>query len=139
MKNIILLMLITIVPFASMAQKRSKKDSEKINNIKSDFMIIKGIEIDMSSEGKSEEDAEHSSDVAIDRVMKRHLNPISKMSFTFDMGGYNAEVEELTEASKKFRSMSQAVNKAAEYGWQFISSEVLVDGIVTVHYFYMKR
>ena len=139
MKKIILLMLITIVPFATIAQKRSKKDSEKINNIKSDFMIIKGIEIDMSSEGKSEEDAEHSSDVALDRVMKRHLNPISKMSFTFDMGGYNAEVEELTEASKKFRSMSQAVNKAAEYGWQFISSELLVDGIVTVHYFYMKR
>ena len=44
------------------------------------------------------------------------------MSFTFDMGGYNAEVEELTEASKKFRSMSQAVNKAAEYGWQFIAA-----------------
>ena len=139
MKKIILLMLITIVPFATIAQKRSKKDSEKVNNIKSDFMIIKGIEIDMSSEGKSEEDAEHSSDVALDRVMKRHLNPISKMSFTFDMGGYNAEVEELTEASKKFRSMSQAVNKAAEYGWQFISSEVLIDGPITIHYFYMKR
>ena len=139
MKKIILLMLITIVPFATMAQKRSKKDSEKVNNTKSGFMIIKGVEIDMSAEGRFEEDAENAADVSLDRVMKKYLNPISKMSFTFDMGGYNAEVEELIEASKKFRSMSQAVNKAAEYGWQFISSEVLVDGIVTVHYFYMKR
>ena len=35
--------------------------------------------------------------------------------------------------------MTDGVNKALEYGWEFINSTVVIDGKATVHYYYMKR
>ena len=43
MKKLITIMLVAIVPFVTMAQKRSKKDKDSSN--KYEFMIIKGVEI----------------------------------------------------------------------------------------------
>ena len=43
MKKLITIMLVAIIPFVTMAQKRSKKDKDSSN--KYEFMIIKGVEI----------------------------------------------------------------------------------------------
>ena len=145
MKKLVLLTLIAMVPFLTMAQKRTKKTketkTETTNNssdAKVNFMIIKGVEVDMSQEGMDDIEKE-SADVSLDNLMKKHVKPVSKIYFSYDVGRYSDESSELLVASQEFRSMSQAVNKAAEYGWEFINSTIVVDGNVIIHYFYMKR
>ena len=133
--------MVCALPFAAMSQKRSKKsnnDTESRSSSKTNFMIIKGVEIDVSQEGLTKEEKE-SEDVSLDRIMKKYVKPMSKMAFSFDVGEHNSEIDELLDASLRFRSMAQAVNKAAEYGWSFIHSNVIIDGDVIVHYYYMKR
>ena len=141
MNRIILMIMVCALPFLAMSQKRSKKsnnDTESRSSSKTNFMIIKGVEIDVSQEGLTKEEKE-SEDVSLDRIMKKYVNPMSKMAFSFDVGEHNSEIDELLDASLRFRSMAQAVNKAAEYGWSFIHSNVIIDGDVIVHYYYMKR
>ncbi len=145
MKKIILFMLIAMVPFLTIAQKRTKKNKEKTEktdgsaDTKLNFMIIKGVEVDMSQEGADDID-KVSEDVSLDRLMKKHVKPMSKFYFSYDVGSFkNKEVQKLRESSENFRSMAQAVNASAEYGWEFINSTIVVDGNVTIHYFYMKR
>ena len=135
------MIMVCALPFAAMSQKRSKKsnnDTESRSSSKTNFMIIKGVEIDVSQEGLTKEEKE-SEDVSLDRIMKKYVKPMSKMAFSFDVGEHNSEIDELLDASLRFRSMAQAVNKAAEYGWSFIHSNVIIDGDVIVHYYYMKR
>ena len=138
-------MLVAMVPFMTMAQKRSKKGSnpksetkDKSSNEKSNFMIIKGVEVDMSQEGMDQTEKQ-SDDVSLDRLMKKHAKPVSRFYFSYDIGGFSEESQQLTESSQGFRSMAQAVNQAAVYGWEFINSTVVMDGNVIIHYYYMKR
>ncbi len=145
MKKLVLLTLIAMVPFLTIAQKRTKKNKEKTEktdgsaDTKLNFMIIKGVEVDMSQEGADDID-KVSEDVSLDRLMKKHVKPMSKFYFSYDVGSFkNKEVQKLRESSENFRSMAQAVNASAEYGWEFINSTIVVDGNVTIHYFYMKR
>jgi hypothetical protein len=145
MKKLVLLTLIAMVPFLTIAQKRTKKNKDKTEttdgsaDTKVNFMIIKGVEVDMSQEGADEID-KVSEDVSLDRLMKKHVKPMSKFYFSYDVGSFkNKEVQKLRESSENFRSMAQAVNASAEYGWEFINSTIVVDGNVTIHYFYMKR
>ena len=145
MKKLVILMLVAMVPFLTIAQKRTKKNKEKTEttdgsaDAKVNFMIIKGVEVDMSQEGADDID-KVSEDVSLDRLMKKHVKPMSKFYFSYDVGSMrNEEVQKLTESSKKFRSMAQAVNASAEYGWEFMNATVVIDGSVKIHYYYMKR
>ena len=145
MKKLVLLILVAMVPFLTMAQKRTKKDKEKTettdksSNAKVNFMIIKGVEVDMSTEGMDEEEIQ-AGDVSLDQLMKRHIKPVSRFYFSYDVGSLkNKEVQKLTESSQQFRSMAQAVNASAEYGWEFMNATVVIDGSVKIHYYYMKR
>ena len=81
--------MVCALPFAAMSQKRSKKsnnDTESRSSSKTNFMIIKGVEIDVSQEGLTKEEKE-SEDVSLDRIMKKYVKPMSKMAFSFDVGG----------------------------------------------------
>ena len=145
MKKLVLLILVAMVPFFTMAQKRTKKakatkteTTDKSSVVKSNFMIIKGVEVDMNQEGIAETDKE-STDLSLDRLIKKHIKPVSRFYFSYDIGGYSEESQKLTADSKAFRSMAQAVNEAAKYGWEFINSTIVVDGNVIIHYYYMKR
>jgi len=145
MKKLVLLTLIAMVPFLTIAQKRTKKNKEKTEttdgsaDAKVNFMIIKGVEVDMSQEGADAID-KISEDVSLDQLMKRHIKPVSKFYFSYDVGSFtNKEVQKLTESSKHFRSMAQAVNASAEYGWEFMNATVVIDGSVKIHYYFMKR
>jgi len=145
MKKILLLFLVFVVPYVTTAQKRSKKGTDtkieskmKSSDKKSNFMIIKGVEVDMTSEG-GDLTEEESNDVSFQNLMKKHIKPVSRFYFSYDIGGFSEESQKLTEDSKNFRSMVQAVNRASEFGWEFINSTIVIDGSIKIHYYYMKR
>ena len=138
-------MLVVMVPFLTYSQKRTKKGTDKTetkdksSNTKVNFMIIKGVEVDMSTEGMDEEEIQ-AGDVSLDQLIKRHIKPVSRFYFSYDVGSLrNEDIQKLTESSKKFRSMAQAVNASAEYGWEFVNATVVIDGAVKIHYYFMKR
>ena len=135
-------MMVVLVPFATMSQKRAPKGktqkTENTSKIKTNFMIIKGVEIPINRSGKVEKVSteEESEEIS----MKRHLKPMTKLMVTFDFGSARSEdSQSLMSESKKIRTMADAVNKAAQYGWEFVNSTVVVDRKVTIHYYYMKR
>ncbi|MGY8986993.1 MAG: hypothetical protein ACKVG7_00400 [Flavobacteriales bacterium] len=145
MKKLILLMLVVMVPFLTYSQKRTKKGTDKTetkdksSNKKSNFMIIKGVEVDMTQEGMDETEIQ-AGDVSLDQLMKKHIKPVSRFYFSYDVGSFrNEEVQKLIESSKKFRSMAQAVNASSEYGWEFDNATIVIDGSVKIHYYFMKR
>ena len=138
-------MLVVMVPFLTYSQKRTKKGTDKTetkdksSDAKVNFMIIKGVELDMTQEGMDADEIQSlSGDVSLEQ-MKRHIKPVSKFYFSYDVGSYNKEVQKLTESSKNFRSMAQAVNASAEYGWEFVNATIVIDGAVKIHYYFMKR
>ncbi len=152
-------MLVAMVPFMTMAQKRSKKGTnpktekkDKSSNENPSFMIIKGVEYwdrmevaqtdprDIGLEKDGDDYARlKADDMSLEKLMKQHLKPMSKFSFSFDVGKSTEESLDLNKSSKGFRSMAEAVNQAAVYGWEFINSTIVVDGNITIHYYYMKR
>ena len=152
MKKLILLMLVAMVPFLTMAQKRTKKGkdtktetTDKSSDAKVNFMILKGVEVPSmmyeqnAADQQVEQDLE-TNDVSIERLMKSHVKPMSRFAFSFDYGDPNSkEAEQLRKASMSSRSMVEAVNHAAKYGWEFINSTIVVDEMITIHYYYMKR
>jgi len=140
-------MLVVMVPFLTYSQKRTKKGTDtktetknKSSDAKVNFMIIKGVELDMSQEGMDADEIQSlSGDVSLEK-MKRHIKPMSKFYFSYDVGSFkNKEAQQLTESSKHFRSMAQAVNASAEYGWEFVDATIVIDGAVKIHYYFMKR
>ena len=139
-------MLVAMVPFLTYSQKRTKKGTDKTetkdksSNAKVNFMIIKGVEVDMSQEGMdADEIKSQSGDVSLEK-MKRHIKPVSRFYFSYDVGSLrNKEVQKLTESSQQFRSMAQAVNASAEYGWEFVNATIVIDVAVKIHYYFMKR
>ena len=133
MKKIVLMMLVAMVPFLTMAQKRSKKDknvkTEKIveSNSTYSFMVIIGHE--MNNKGHFKADLKKPVDVK-SKMMK------FKMIINFDFGGImTAENESLMKNASRYSTMAAAVNGAADAGWEFISANV-VNG---THHYYMKR
>ena len=144
MKKIALLLLVAVLPFATMAQKRTKKDTKSKNTtttkvkeeVAATFMVIKGVEIIIATEGMDEKES-------IDKreeQMKQLMKPNSKLFVTYDVGNNrDKQMIELMSDSRSLRTMAEAVNKAAKYGWSFINSTVIKDGNVITHYYYMKK
>ena len=139
-------MLVAMVPFLTMAQKRTKKGKDiktekkdKSSDKESNFMIIKGVEVDMTQEGMDETEIQ-TADASLSQLIKRHIKPVSRFYFSYDVGSLkNKEVQKLTESSQQFRSMAQAVNASTEYGWEFVNATIVIDGSVKIHYYFMKR
>ena len=145
-------MLVAMVPLLTMAQKRTKKGkdtktetTDKSSDAKATFMILKGVEIDMFKMEQLEMDQKEIEDrkrfdITLDGMIKRHSNPSSSFHFSYDIGGKSSEESEyLTKSSRGFRSMAQAVHLAQKSGWNFINSTIVVDDMITMHYYYMKR
>ena len=147
MKKLTLLLLVAVVPFLTMAQKKSKKrsKSDKISNSTNavsayEFMVIKGAEIDMSNEEDIDPTEQHASDISLERRMKRLIKPPIRLIVAFeaaDMRG--SEVRNLMSKSNELRTMSAAVKEASSYGWEFINANVFSTKDGLMHYYYMKR
>jgi len=132
MKKIILLILVAIVPFLTMAQKRSKKNTktEKISsNSTYEFMVIIGSEIKSNNQNKKE-----------GKIAPMRIGMQPKIILNFDFGNIkNDENLGLMKTSATLRTMADAVNAAANLGWDFHSANVVDSKGSKVHYYYMKR
>ena len=123
MTRIALIILISIIPFLTLAQKRgkSKKNNNKIENTNNyEFMIIIG---QLFSEGRE----------------VSYPGNDGKVIIYFDFGAKNSE-DNIALSKKKYRSMADAVNNAATYGWDFINANIVSDrNNIRTHYYHMRR
>ena len=130
MKRLTILMLVAMIPFFTMAQKRSKKNKDKTiekTQATYEFMVITGYELVNNSSGNMR---------SADEMREIMMEPRAKIFF--DFGGITtADVEKLS--SQQFKSMSHAVNGSTKFGWEFINASVLSTEETKVHYYYMKR
>ena len=139
MKNIVLMMLVAMVPFLTMAQKKAKKKKNvktEINeglNASYEFMVITGYEL--------VNDQEENRSVSSPSASKNDvIRPFSKVVIKFDFGRVKAnQTSNLLENSRSYKTMATAVNAAAKEGWNFVSSDVVSEGKGKIHYYYMKR
>jgi hypothetical protein len=138
MKKIVLMMLVAMIPCLTMAQKRSKKGDKQAV----EYMVIKGIEFPMDSDGLSNQERERLSEsgdfrkMQMMRALKEEVNVIIK----FDFGNQNdKQISEMKRSAQKYNSMSSAANAAAVNGWEFVSANVVNSTLGTTHYYYMKR
>ena len=139
MKNIVLMMLVGMLPFLTMAQKRSKKGKNVKTEINErskasyEFMVITGYEL---AKDKDENRIANSP-----AASKNYLSrPFTKVLIKFDFGRVKTnQASILLENSINYKTMATAVNAAANEGWNFVSSDVVLEGKSKIHYFYMKR
>ncbi|MBT3611326.1 MAG: hypothetical protein HN522_00075 [Flavobacteriales bacterium] len=150
MKKITIMLLVAMIPFLTMAQKRSKKkEKQAVEQIKSskatvEYMVIKGVEIPMDIQGvdiiENSKDISDGEDVRSEIEIKRLLKPQVRLIIAFDFGNERTkEVSEMMRASSRFRSMSAAANAAAVNGWEFVSANIVNGKAGITHYYYMKR
>ncbi|MEE2699788.1 MAG: hypothetical protein VYD71_00290 [Bacteroidota bacterium] len=135
MKKLIVIMLVSLVPFITMAQKRSKKDKTAKSEIKDsglNFMVIKGLSIsDLAAEDLVQEQFHIDGDRSAEKVI---------IKFDFGSGINNdKEAIKLMEQSRKIHSLTDAVNLLGNHGWEFVSANIERDGKFTTYYYYMKR
>jgi hypothetical protein len=138
MKNITLIMLVAMVPFMTMAQKKSKKGKKNVATVASyEFMTITGYEMMINNVDKRIKGGPDQVPSA-DTQLKRLMMSTSRIRIQFDFGGNNIDENTLL-SENRYKSMSHAVNGAANNGWEFVSSDVIVSGAVKIHYYYMRR
>ena len=135
MKKLITIMLVAMVPFITMAQKRSKKDKKAKQEVKIptvNFMVIRGVSF---SEGDG-------ADIMTqDMIIDQNQDPMrEKTLISFDFGSKpNKGVHKLMEKSRGLHSMTDAVNMLSQEGWEFVSANIVQQGSVTTYYYYMQR
>jgi len=138
MKKITLMLLVAMVPFLTMAQKRSKKKDKQAV----EYMVIKGVEFPMDSEGMDIRERELLTErgdvrkMQMKRLFKEEVDVVIKFDFGHED---NKEISEMKRSAQKYNSMSSAANAAAVKGWEFVSANVVSGTIGTTHYYYMKR
>jgi len=121
------MMFIAMVPLLTIAQ--SKKSKAKV-----EYMMIRGVEVRMNN--KAMESGEDVREMALGRAASEDV----KLIVVFDYGDIRSgEAKEMRTNSRRFRTMMSAANYAAEKGWEFFNSDVVLDDKMKVHYYYMRR
>ena len=133
MKKLITLLLICTVPFISSAQKRSKKSKST-----SEFLVIKGVEIHMQN--SNIEDGNPTGDEIQENKINTLINPKSYLTLSFDFGSNRTEADDkLIKEVRLMKTMADAVNISADYGWRFVNSTVQTEEDYIIHYYYMVK
>ena len=136
MKKLIVIMLVAIVPFITMAQKRSKKDKKAKQEVKIpsvNFMVITGMSItpDISKEEMTDN---------VEGALMRQKLKEKGLKISFDFGTQvPKEMKELIVEARRLHSMTDAVNVLTKRGWEFSGSDIQTDENVTYYYYYMQR
>ena len=133
MKKLIVIMLVAMIPFITMAQKRSKKDKKAKQEVKIptvNFMVIRGVSFFKGD----------ATDMMQDMTDQNHESVRKKIRISFDFGSKpNKGVHKLMEKSRGLYSMTDAVNMLSQEGWEFVSANIVQQGSVTTYYYYMQR
>ena len=134
-------MLVAIIPFFTMGQKRSKKGKAKTTttNASYEFMVIKGYAMmePIPEDMKRELDGPDGPEIKAKLSLRE-----SRLMIAFEYDYTDNDLVKQINAINKmrpFKSMAHAVNVAAKYGWEFIQAYVLPEGNAKIHYYYMKR
>jgi len=137
MKKLIVIMLVAMIPFITMAQKRSKKDKKAKQEVKIpsvNFMVIKGMAITPDMDMKDE-----ISDGTEGVLMRQRIKE-KGLKISFDFGTQvPKEMKELIVEARRLHSMTDAVNILTKQGWEFSGSDIQADENVTYYYYYMQR
>tara|TARA_B100000965_G_C19576712_1_gene751647 strand:+ start:124 stop:582 length:459 start_codon:yes stop_codon:yes gene_type:complete len=148
MKKILLLILVGTIPFMSIAQKRSKKNSNakmgefvKKSPSEYEYMIIEGVQSIMSDEEKMMDQNELAARDGAkgDIKMKGMIKSRYKHFVRFDTGKITPEQMELNKMARSCSHMSDALYQASKLGWEFISASHVSNEEFITHYYYMKR
>ena len=137
MKKFITIILVSIIPFITIAQsnknKKRKGDKKEIlTNYDNNFMIIRGMSV--IQEGGIDEAMSAMTDRGPDGLLNE------KMLINFDFGSnMTRENKMLMEKSLGVRTMTDAVNLLYINGWEFINSDIVNSNNIMYHYYYMKR
>ena len=138
MKKITLMLLVAMVPFLTMAQKRSKKDKTEKTHASYEFMVITGYQMMPPIPKGMDDELEGPHGAEIQAKLNMSANMDSQIRVVFDLAGVETEdVEEF--ASQQYRSMSAAVNSASKYGWEFVNANIVSEGNLKIHYYYLQR
>ena len=140
MKKLIVIMLVAMIPFITMAQKRSKKDKKAKQEVKIptvNFMVITGMAItpDISKEEMIVEITDN-----VEGALMRQKLRDKGLKISFDFGTQvPKEMKELIVEARRLHSMTDAVNVLTKRGWEFSGSDIQTDENVTYYYYYMQR
>jgi predicted NAD/FAD-dependent oxidoreductase len=140
MKKLIVIMLVAMIPFITMAQKRSKKDKKAKQEVKIptvNFMVITGMAITPNI--SKEEMIVEITDNVEGALMRQKLRE-KGLKISFDFGTQvPKEMKELIVEARRLHSMTDAVNVLTKRGWEFSGSDIQTDENVTYYYYYMQR
>ena len=150
MKKITLMLLVAMVPFLTMAQKKTKKGKKnkivKVDNSNAtyEFMVLSGFERVVRDKVMEQEVKDSSGKMAKaindNMQMKKLMKAGSEVVINFDFGGTRSQGNsELMKNARSYRTMASAVNALANYGWEFVNANVVNLGTTKAHYYYMKR
>ena len=134
MKRLIIIMLVAMVPFFTMAQKRSSKKKTETTNVPHDFMMITIEEITPSAKGSPE--AGSINNPPSRGSASRGLRSKIKVSFDF---GADKPSQSISLREAQYKSIAHAINSAVKEGWEFMDANVVNLSTSRLHYFYMKR
>ena len=121
MKKITLLLLVAIVPFLSIAQKRSSK--------KTPAKISKRFGLNDYYGELNSQFSDNISSTSAELMLKKNMEDLSKLSF-------------MQEAKKNFddgRILQIVLLNLNDYGWDLVSANVVKEEGATVHHMYLKR
>ena len=129
-----------MLPFLTMAQKRSKKGKDKIENVDNsnatyEFMVLSGFEREIDKNASRNSNTEIPADMQVKKLMKAG----SQVMINFDFGTRSKANSELMRNVRSYKTMASAVNALANYGWEFVNANVVNLGTTKAHYYYMKR
>ena len=141
MKKITLLLLVAIVPFLSIAQKRSSKKTPAKQEVKVklseyEYMNITGIEQDVDV---TEEDGEARGAAGPEVKFIKRLKSKARLFIRFNSGKITPEILEMNKLARECTSMMLALNAATKYGWDLVSVNVVKEEGATVNHMYLKR
>jgi hypothetical protein len=136
------MLLVAMVPFLTMAQKKSKKakkdKTEKFDNsiASYEFMVLSGYEKEIEKRTPKIGTPEIPNEVRIKRLMKIG----SQVMVNFDFGTEKSQENSvLMKNARSYKTMAAAVNALANKGWEFVNANVVNLGKTKTHYYYMKR
>ena len=142
MKKITLMLLVAMLPFLTMAQKRSKKGNkdktEKVDNSNAtyEFMVVSGFEREIDKNASRNANTEIP---VAEMQVKKLMKAGSQVMINFDFGTRSQANSELMRNARAYKTMASAVNALANEGWEFVNANVVNLGTTKAHYYYMKR
>ena len=140
MKKLIVIMLVAMIPFITMAQKKSKKNKNAKQEVKIptvNFMVITGMDI---TTAMSKDDIMVEITDSEEGALMRQKIREKGLKISFDFGTQvPKEMKELIVEARRLHSMTDAVNVLTKQGWEFSGSDIQTDENVTYYYYYMQR